>query len=71
MTDATRREVLEVLAEISAYCPDMRFGQLIANLSVAARGAAVESIWDVEDEELLAEARQELESLRTRSASVA
>lgn len=71
MTTSTRQEVLRVLAELSEHCPEMRFGQLIANLSVRARGPTVESIWDMEDEELLAAAQDQLEFFRNRRSSVA
>jgi hypothetical protein len=65
------RELLSVLAELSAECPQMRVGQLIANLATLARGPAVESIWDAEDEELFAAARRQLEVFRARKAGVA
>jgi hypothetical protein len=70
MTTA-RDELLKVLGELSEVCPEMRLGQWIANLATLARGAAVEAIWDVEDEELLAAARRQLETLRARASSVA
>lgn len=66
MTSETRREMLRVLAELSEYCPEVRFGQLIANLATLARGPEVESIWDAEDEELLEAARKQLEVFRSR-----
>ena len=53
-----RQELLEVLRELSELFPDWRFGQLVANVATAARGPQVESIWDSEDEELLAAARR-------------
>ena len=71
MTNPVRQEVLQVLGELSELCPEMRFGQLIANLSVMARGAAVESIWDMEDEELLAAAKRQREIFHARRPSVA
>ena len=46
-----RRELLRVLAELSEEVPDVRFGQLIANLSYLGRGLSAESIWDVDDED--------------------
>jgi hypothetical protein len=69
MTDV-RKEMLQVLGELSRHSPEMRFGQLIANLSTLARGASAESIWDVEDEELLAAAKEQLETLRARRTPV-
>jgi hypothetical protein len=56
-----REELLQAIAELSVAFPDWRFGQLVANVATAARGAQVEAIWDSEDEELLAAARRLLE----------
>jgi hypothetical protein len=66
MTTPARNEVLRLLAELSEAAPEVRFGQLIANLSYLARGPSNESIWDVEDEELLDAARKHLEQWRER-----
>lgn len=71
MTTQVRREILHVLEELSNCCPEVRFGQLIANLSYLAKGPTIEAIWDVEDEELLAAARKHLEERRSRQSSVA
>jgi hypothetical protein len=68
MTTQVRREALQVLTELSERCPDVRFGQLIANLSYLAKGPTNGAIWDLEDEELLAAARKRLEG-RCRKAS--
>jgi hypothetical protein len=61
MTVTNRTKLLTVLAELSAACPEMRFGQLIANLSTLAKGMSADGLWDVEDDELLAAARKQLE----------
>jgi hypothetical protein len=71
MTIQIRREILQVLEELSNCCPEVRFGQLIANLSYLAKGPTNEAIWEVEDEELLAAARRHLEERRNRQSSVA
>ena len=71
MTNETRRELLGVLDELSAQCPDVRFGQLMANLATLAKGPTVEAIWDAEDEELLQAARRQLEIFRARHTAVA
>jgi hypothetical protein len=60
MTNYVRHELLAVLAELSEACPEMRFGQLIANLSTLAKGLSAEGLWDAEDDELLAAARKQL-----------
>ncbi len=70
MTSPIRQELLAVLAELSAACPEMRFGQLIANLSTLARGLSSEGLWDVEDEELLAAARKQLAYFVERQSGV-
>ena len=69
MINPVRQEVLQTLAEISELAPEVRFGQLIANLSYLARGLSNESIWDMEDDELLAAARKHLEEWRSRRGS--
>lgn len=71
MTSETRRELLRVLDELSTQCPDVRLGQLIANLATLAKGPTVEAIWDTEDEELLQAARQQLAIFRARHSTVA
>lgn len=67
----TRGELLTCLTELSESAPDLRLGQMVANLATLAQGAKVEAIWDAEDEELLAAARRLLEHYRSRKASVA
>jgi hypothetical protein len=71
MIDPKRAELLKLLAEISAAYPDMRMGQLIANLATLARGPQVESIWDAEDDELIPAAKEQLRVLLDRNSQVA
>jgi hypothetical protein len=59
-----RSELLSVLSDLSEACPEMRLGQLVANLATLAKGPTVEAIWDAEDEELLAAARRQLEAFQ-------
>ena len=51
--------------------PDLRLGQLVANLATLAQGAKVEAIWDAEDEELLPAAQRLLDHYRQRTMDVA
>jgi hypothetical protein len=46
-------ELLHGLDELHRLWPEMRFGQLIANLAVVARGTEPGAIWEMEDTELL------------------
>ena len=69
MISPIRREVLQVLAELSEVVPEVRLGQLMANLSYLACGLTTQAIWDMEDEELLEAARANLEQLRANRAA--
>jgi hypothetical protein len=71
MNRANRDELLRSLAGFSDHAPDMRFGQLIANLAFLARSSGPSDVWDVEDEELLEAARSHLSDLERRSEAVA
>ncbi len=70
MIDPVRGEVLQVLSELSEVVPEVRLGQLLANLSYLARGLTHEAIGDMEDNELLAAAREHLELWRSRRGLV-
>ncbi len=64
MTNELRQQVLAALEDLSETYPDWRFGQMIANLATIARGPENESVWDMEDDELLAAIRWQLEQRR-------
>ena len=64
-----RYEALRALTELSELYPDVRLGQLVANLSYAARGLSNQSVWDMEDEELIAAANSMLADQRAHSAA--
>jgi hypothetical protein len=69
--DPTRREILRALERLSELTPDVRFGQLIANLSYLAIGPTNEAIWDMEDEQLLDAIRRHTAELSQRNVGVA
>jgi hypothetical protein len=58
MIEPTRQEILTKLARLSELAPDMRFGQLIANLTFMAAGPWDQTLWDLEDEQLIGAIRQ-------------
>ncbi len=70
MITAERQEILRLLERLSELTPDVRFGQLIANLSYLAVGPTNEAIWDMEDEQLLAAIRQHIADLSQRATGV-
>jgi hypothetical protein len=69
--NTTRDELLRHLASLSAADPELRFGQLIANLATLAVGAKPEAVWDAEDEELLEAAKRLLRHYSAPSAKAA
>lgn len=71
MKETTREELLRLLADLSEHAPDLRLGQLVANLATLAHGAKVEAVWDAEDEELVCAAKRLVEHYRQRPAGVA
>lgn len=68
MNSEVRRELLRILDDLGEHTPDVRFGQLLVNLSYMAKSFTAEAIWDVEDEELLVAARSHLEELADQHA---
>jgi hypothetical protein len=68
MTDSTRQEILSRLGRMSELAPDMRFGQLIANLAFMGAGPWDRTLWDLEDEPLLGAIRQMESDLSRRAA---
>jgi hypothetical protein len=71
MITAQRQDILRLLQRLSELTPDVRFGQLIANLSYLVIGPTNEAIWDMEDEQLLAALRKHIADLSDRAANVA
>lgn len=66
MTDHGRAELLTRLGELMRALPDLRLGQLIANMAAVARGDDPGGVWDMEDDELLAAVNWQLSELAAR-----
>jgi hypothetical protein len=71
MTTPVRKEILRLLEQVSELSPEVRLGQLIANLSYMAVGPTAEAVWDMEDEQLLDALRQHLADLAKRRTNIA
>jgi hypothetical protein len=54
MSADVRQEALAVLAELAALAPEVRLGQLMAHLGFLGEDQIDRSLWDIEDDELLA-----------------
>lgn len=70
MTD-DRRRVLDILGELSTLHPDVRMGQWMLMFADVALGSKPESIYDVEDEELIPVMQRFLEKRRAEAAEAA
>jgi hypothetical protein len=64
-----RAELLAVLAELGRARPNWRLGQTLSNLAMAAGRLDAGGVWDLEDEEALAAARQLLSDRTEASAT--
>ena len=60
MTPSTAYRIAVALEELSKMYPQWRFGQLVANVSMWAKGPSDSAVWDVEDEEFLRAAEEHL-----------
>ena len=71
MIDPTRLEILRLLEQISELEPEVRFGQLVANMAFLAAGPWNETLWDLEDEQLLNALSQHLANQSRQQPQVA
>ena len=71
MIEPTRQAILARLARLSELAPDIRFGQLIANLAFMAAGPWDQTLWDLEDNQLLDSVRQMEADLSRRAGEAA
>lgn len=68
MIDPIRQDVLRHLEQVSELAPEVRFGQLIANLALLAAGPWDQTLWDLEDDQLLAALKQHVADLSRRQS---
>jgi hypothetical protein len=71
MIRATQHELIERLAELQQLSPDVRFGQLLANLGFLVEDQTDQSLWDVEDARLLEVMEKHRVDLRRRQQTEA
>jgi hypothetical protein len=70
MIPPTQREALAVLAEVADLSPDVRLGQLFAHLGFLGEDQTGQSLWDIDDEQLLSVLYHHRGELAARQASV-
>jgi hypothetical protein len=66
-----RDQLLHLIRALSEAAPELRLGQLLANLATLALGAKPEAVWDAEDSDLIAAANRLLGHYHHRKADVA
>jgi hypothetical protein len=71
MISSVRQDILRKLERISELAPDLRFGQLVGNLANLASGPWDQTLWDLEDEQLIRGVDQLLADLQRRQQNVA
>jgi hypothetical protein len=69
MISSEREQLIRLVTELSEAAPNLRFGQMVANIATLALGAKPEAIWDAEDEELIAAAQRLLERMTQGAAA--
>jgi hypothetical protein len=68
MNPDTRQKALSLLSEVSELSPDVRLGQLFAHLGFLGEDATGQSLWDIDDEQMLAVLNQHRTELLGRAA---
>lgn len=68
MTPTTQHELIEKLADIHQLSPDIRFGQLLANLGFLVEDRTDQALRDVDDARLLQVMEQHHADLARRQA---
>lgn len=61
MNDAVREEILDLMRQLGDEYPSFRFGQLVATVAFLAKGPTASAVSEVDDEEFLGAARQNLD----------
>ena len=71
MIPSERQDLLRLIEEMSEGYPEFRLGQLIANLAFWARGDQEGAVWNIEDEELMVAAREQIRNAKRRAQTIA
>lgn len=71
MTSNTQREALSVLGELCELSDDVRLGQLLAHLGFLGEDQTGRTMWDIDDEQLLAVLYHHRAELAARKAGSA
>lgn len=67
MNEKLRTEILQSLIEVAELSPDVRIGQMLANIGFLVEARAGGSIWDIEDADLMQVVQEHKEELERRA----
>lgn len=70
MTPSTRRDALKVLVELSDLTPDVRLGQLLAHVGAVGEERTGQSLWNLDDDQLLATLRHCKEEIAPKTLTM-
>jgi hypothetical protein len=70
MTPTTQHELMEKLADIRLLSPDIRFGQLLANLGFLVEDQTDQTLREIEDVRLLEIMEKHRDDLARRHANL-
>lgn len=70
MITPTQREAIALIAELCELSPEIRLGQLLAHIGFLGEDRTGLSLWDIDDEQLLAALQQHRDELRRRQIAI-
>ena len=70
MTPTTQHELIEKLADIHLLSPDIRFGELLANLGFLVEDQTNQTLREIEDDRLLEIMEKHRDELARRHANL-
>lgn len=68
MTRVAQDEMVEKLVELRQLSPDIRFGQLLANIALLVEDRTEQTLWDIEDPQLLEVIQEHRDDLARRDS---
>lgn len=69
MSKVATDELVDAIIEIRGLFPEMRMGQLVASLTLAAGQTDPSAVWEIDDHQMLSAARRLARSNRGRDSA--
>lgn len=71
MTSPIQQNILDMLSHLCELSPDVRVGQLLAHLAFLAEDRTDQTLWDLDDQQLLDLLKEHRDELSRRNEHVA